>query len=261
MSMRELADEQEEIDRRYQARVDTNAAEEAAVACTLNPPFPQVVDIMMPPTTSPSHSPSPPLLIHKVDEGIIFPDREIYLTTPVAYMMGLIEGTPNTEFMSGPTRLEIQRALEILEEERAFVWHMQRALQIRKGTLIARINAGKRRLIGLNQPMHLHDFFHPADDITPITEYHVPTTAVVSHASSLASNGALLRPMLGTYTMGPIRGKDVYRFAQISPRYHIIPARLGIVRSSTQTRPPLPFTKYDSSESDTQPVIPRPQGA
>ncbi|ETW79547.1 hypothetical protein HETIRDRAFT_452686 [Heterobasidion irregulare TC 32-1] len=52
---------------------------------------------------SPSRSPSPPPLIRMQDEGIIFPDRETYLTTPVTYMMGLIERTPNTEFVLGPT--------------------------------------------------------------------------------------------------------------------------------------------------------------
>ncbi|ETW87792.1 hypothetical protein HETIRDRAFT_114754 [Heterobasidion irregulare TC 32-1] len=122
---------------------------------------------------SPSRSPSPPPLIRTQSEGIIFPDRETYLTTFIAYIMGLIEGTPNTEFVSGPTRPEIQRALEILEEERSFVQHAQRALQIREGILIARINAGERRLMGLNQTPHLQDSFHPADDITPLW-YLVP---------------------------------------------------------------------------------------
>ncbi|ETW80149.1 hypothetical protein HETIRDRAFT_428410 [Heterobasidion irregulare TC 32-1] len=159
---------------------------------------------------SPSHSPSPPPLIHTPSEGIVFPDRETYLTTPVAYMMGLIEGTPNTEFVSGPTRPEIQRALEILEEERSFVRHTQRALQIREGTLIARINAGERKLIGLDQTTPLRDTFHPTDDITPVTEYHMPTTAVVSRASSSASNRAPLRPMPGAYPMERGRGRDVY---------------------------------------------------
>ncbi|ETW82566.1 hypothetical protein HETIRDRAFT_426194 [Heterobasidion irregulare TC 32-1] len=136
LSMRETEDQMEEVARRYQALVDANAAEEAAVAQTPGSP---VIDI----STSPSSSPSPPPLTHEANEGIVFPDRETYLTTPVAYMMGLIEGTPNTEFMSGPTRPEIQRALEILEEERSFVRHAQRALQIREGTIIARINAGE----------------------------------------------------------------------------------------------------------------------
>ncbi|ETW79297.1 hypothetical protein HETIRDRAFT_453743 [Heterobasidion irregulare TC 32-1] len=210
---------------------------------------------------SPSRSPSPPPLIRTQGEGIIFPDRETYLTTPVAYMMGLIKGTPNTEFVSGPTRPEVQRALEILEEERSFVRHAQRALQIWEGTLIAHINAGKRRLMGLNQTPHLQDSFHPADNITPITKYHMPTTAVVSRASSSTSNGAPLRPMLGAYPMERGRGRDIYRFAQISPRYHVIPTRLGVIRSSTRTRPPLPFIEYDSSESNTQPIVLRPQGA
>ncbi|ETW87770.1 hypothetical protein HETIRDRAFT_100076 [Heterobasidion irregulare TC 32-1] len=182
---------------------------------------------------SPSRSPSPPPLICTQSKGIIFPDRETYLTTPVAYMMGLIEGTPNTEFVSGPTQPEIQRALEILEEERSFVRHAQRALQIREGTLIARINAGERRLMGLNQTTCLQDSFHPANDITPVTEYHMPTTAVVSCASSSASNGVPLRPMPGAYPMERGRGRDTYRFAQISPCYHVIPTWLGVIHSST----------------------------
>ncbi|ETW79951.1 hypothetical protein HETIRDRAFT_117063 [Heterobasidion irregulare TC 32-1] len=241
----------EEAARRYQAQVDTDAAEEAAVAQIPGSP---VIDI----STSPSSSPSPPPLIREANEGVIFPDRETYLTTPVAYMMGLIEGTPNTEFVSGPTRPEIQRALEILEEERSFVRHAQRALQIREGTIIARINAGQQKLMGLQ---NLRDSFHPADDPTPSTEYHMPTTAVVSRALSSASNGAPLHPMPGTYPTRTDRERDVYRFAQVSPRYHIIPARLGLIRSSTRTRPPLPFTEYDSSESDTAPVVLRPRGA
>ncbi|ETW85244.1 hypothetical protein HETIRDRAFT_424615 [Heterobasidion irregulare TC 32-1] len=210
---------------------------------------------------SPSRSPSPPPLVRTQSEGIIFPDRETYLTTPVAYMMGLIEGTPNTEFVSGPTRPEVRRALEILEEERSFVRHAQRALQIREGTLIARINAGERKLIGLDQTTPLQDTFHPADDITPVTEYHMPTMAVVSRASSSASNGAPLHPMPGAYPTERGRGRDVYRFAQLSPRYHVIPARLGLICPSTRTRLPLPFVEYDSSESDTQPIILRPRGA
>ncbi|ETW76459.1 hypothetical protein HETIRDRAFT_429907 [Heterobasidion irregulare TC 32-1] len=94
------------------------------------------------PTPSPPHSPSPPPLICEGNKGIIFLDRELYLSTPVTYLMGLIEGSPSTEFVLGPTWPEIQRALEILEEERAFVQHAQSALQMREGTLIARINAG-----------------------------------------------------------------------------------------------------------------------
>ncbi|ETW77375.1 hypothetical protein HETIRDRAFT_118453 [Heterobasidion irregulare TC 32-1] len=207
---------------------------------------------------SPSHSPSPPPLIREANEGVIFPDRETYLTTPVAYMMGLIEGTPNTEFVSGPTRPEIQRALEILEEERSFVRHAQRALQIREGTIIARINAGERKLMGLQ---NLRDSFHPADDPTPSTEYHMPTTAVVSRASSTASNGAPLRPMPGTYPTRTDRERGVYRFTPVSPRIHLLPAPPGLIRPSLRTRPPLPFTEYDSSESDTAPVILRPRGA
>ncbi|ETW76864.1 hypothetical protein HETIRDRAFT_118995 [Heterobasidion irregulare TC 32-1] len=251
LSMLEQEDQMEEVARRYQARVDANAAEEAAAAQTPGSP---VIDI----STSSSSSPSPPPLIREANESIVFPDRETYLTTPVAYMMGLIEGTPNTEFVSGPTRPEIQRALEILKEERSFVRHAQRALQIREGTIIARINAGERKLMGLQ---NLRDSFHPADDPTPATEYHMPTTAVVSRASSSASNGAPFRPMLGTYPTRTDRERDVYRFAQVSPRYHIIPARLGLIRSSTRTRPPLPFVEYDSSESNTAPVVLRPHGA
>ncbi|ETW86448.1 hypothetical protein HETIRDRAFT_423676 [Heterobasidion irregulare TC 32-1] len=114
LSMLEQEDQMEEVERRYQARVDANAAEEAAAAQTPGSP---VIDI----STSSSSSPSPPPLIREANEGIIFPDRETYLTTPIVYMMGLIEGTPNTEFVSGPTRPEIQRTLEILEEERSFV--------------------------------------------------------------------------------------------------------------------------------------------
>ncbi|ETW75983.1 hypothetical protein HETIRDRAFT_455604 [Heterobasidion irregulare TC 32-1] len=254
LSMREQEDQMEEVERRYQALVDANAAEEAAAAQTPGSPVLNVIDI----STSPSSSPSPPPLIREANEGVVFPDRETYLTTPVVYMMGLIEGTPNPEFVSGPTRPEIQRALEILEEERSFVRHAQRALQIRKGTIIARINARERKLMGLQT---LQDSFHPADDPTPSTEYHMPTTAVVSRASSSASNGAPLRTMLGTYPTRTDRERDVYRFAQVSPRYHIIPARLGLIRSSTRTRPPLPFTEHDSSESDTAPVVLRPRGA
>ena len=52
---------------------------------------------------SPSHSPSPSPLFHKGTPGVIFPDRETYLMTPVSYLIGLIEGTPNNEFVSGPT--------------------------------------------------------------------------------------------------------------------------------------------------------------
>ncbi|ETW78763.1 hypothetical protein HETIRDRAFT_104122 [Heterobasidion irregulare TC 32-1] len=211
----------EEAERRYQAQVDADAAEEAAAAQTPGSP---VIDI----STSSSSSPSPPPLIREANEGVVFPDRETYLTTPVVYMMGLIEGTPNTEFVLGPTRPEIQRALEILEEERSF---------------------------------NLQDSFHPAGDPTPSTKYHMPTTAVVSRASSLASNGAPLCPMPGTYPTRTDRERDVYRFAQVSPRYHIIPARLGLIRSSTRTRPPLPFTEYDSSKSDTVPVVLCPRGA
>ena len=95
------------------------------------------------PSPSHSRSPSPPPLIDEGTTGIIFPDQETYLTTPVSYLMGLIEGTPNNEFVSGPTQPEVTRALEILREERSFVIQAQRSLQIREGTLIARINAGE----------------------------------------------------------------------------------------------------------------------
>ncbi|ETW82073.1 hypothetical protein HETIRDRAFT_101409 [Heterobasidion irregulare TC 32-1] len=220
MSMRELAWEQEEIARKYQARVDANAAEEAATARTPSPPILSTVDITTSRTTSSSRSPSPFPLIHEGNKGVVFPDRETYLMTPVSYMMGLIEGTLNTEFVSGPTWPEVRRALEILEEERSFVRHAQRALQIREGTLIARINAGERRLMGLNQTTQLCDSFHPADD-NPATKYHMPTTAVVSSASSSASNGAPLCPMPGAYPTRHCGWDDVYKFTQISPRYHI----------------------------------------
>ncbi|ETW87804.1 hypothetical protein HETIRDRAFT_448221 [Heterobasidion irregulare TC 32-1] len=80
---------------RYQAQLDADEAEEAAAAQTPRSP---VIDI----STSSSSSPSPPPLIHEANEGVVFPDRETYLTTPVAYMMGLIEGTPNTETFEIP---------------------------------------------------------------------------------------------------------------------------------------------------------------
>ena len=53
---------------------------------------------------------------------------------PVAYLIGLIEGMPNNKFVSGPTRPEVTRVLEILREEKSFVIHTQRSLQIREGT-------------------------------------------------------------------------------------------------------------------------------
>ena len=80
--------------------------------------------------------------------------------TPMSYLMGLIEGTPNNEFVSGPTRPEVTRALEILREERSFVIHAQRSLQIREGTLITQINAGERRLMGFDNA-GLRDAFYP----------------------------------------------------------------------------------------------------
>ena len=152
---------------------------------------------------SPPHSPSPPSPFHEGTSGVIFPDRETYLTTPVSYLMGLIEGTPNNKFVFGPTQPGVTRALEILREERAFVMHAQRSLQIREGTLITRINTGERRLMGFNDA-GLRDVFHPADD------YYMPTTALVSRFSSSTSNGAPLRLMPESYentdTIGANRG-------------------------------------------------------
>ena len=55
------------------------------------------------PSPSRSCSPSPPPLFDEGTSGVIFPDCETYLMTPVAYLMGLIEGMLNNEFMSGPT--------------------------------------------------------------------------------------------------------------------------------------------------------------
>ena len=78
------------------------------------------------PTPSPLYSPLP--LFHNSTVGVIFPDRETYLTMPVAYLMGLIEGMPNNKFVSSLTRPEVTRALEILWEEWAFVMHAQKSL-------------------------------------------------------------------------------------------------------------------------------------
>ena len=194
--------------------------------------------------TPPSHSPSPPPLIHDGTAGIIFPDRQTYLTAPVSYLMGLIEGQPSNEFVSGPTRPEVERALEVLREERSFVMHAQRSLQIREGTIIARIVNGQRRLMGFDEPRPLINTFNPADD------YYMPTTAVVSRSSSTASNGAPLRPMPGSYegfnATGPAGG--VYRFIRPSFRPHIVNARFGILNHATRSSPP--FIEYESSDSE-----------
>ena len=158
--------------------------------------------------------------------------------------MGLIEGQPSNEFVSGPTRPEVERALEILREERSFVMHAQRSLQIREGTIIARISAGQRRLMGFNEPRPLDNTFHPAND------YHMPTTAVVSRSSSTASNGAPLRPMPGSYEGSNVTGPagGVYRFIHAPFRPHIIHAHFGI--HNRTTRSPPPFIEYESSDSD-----------
>ena len=197
------------------------------------------------PSPAQSRPSSPPPLIDEGTTGIIFPDHKTYLTTPIAYLMGLIEGTPNNEFVSGPTRPEVARALEILREERAFVMHAQRSLQIREGTLIARINAGERRLMGFDDARPLVNTFNPADD------YHMPTTTLVSHSSSMASNGALLCPMPGTYGYDDIVGPrgGVYRFTRPPPRFTTIPMFFGLCNPLSSTQPPL--IKYNSSDSDT----------
>ena len=203
---------------------------------------------------SPSHSPSPPPLIHE-DTGVIFPDRKMYLTTPVSYLMGLIEGTPNNEFVSGPTQPEVTRALEILREERSFVIHAQRSLQIREGTLIARINAGERQLMGFDDARPLHDAFHPADD------YYMPTTAVVSHSSSSASNGSPLRPMPGAYIdtniVGPRGG--VYRFTRCA--FHYTPPSPAFFGLHPRAHTHQPLIEYNSSNNSEHIVTTtRPNG-
>ena len=206
------------------------------------------------PSPTHSRSPSPPPLIDE-GTGIIFPDRETYLTAPVSYLMGLIEGTPNNEFVSGPTRPEVTRALEILREERSFVMHAQRSLQIREGTLIARINAGERRLMGLDHARPLHDAFHPADD------YYMPTTAVVSRSSSSASNGSPLRPMPGAYVgtdiVGPRGG--VYRFTRRA--FHYTPPTPAFFGLHPRGHVRQPLIEYDSSdESERVVATTRPNG-
>ena len=169
--------------------------------------------------------------------------------------MGLIEGTPNNEFVSGPTRPEVTRALEILREERSFVIRAQRSLQIREGTLIARINAGEWRLMGFDDARPLRDAFHPADD------YYMPTTALVSRSSSSASNGSLLCPMPGAYVdtdiVGPRGG--VYRFTRRTFHYTPpSPAFFGL-HPCAHTRQPL--IEYDSSdESEHVVTTTRPNG-
>ncbi|ETW84851.1 hypothetical protein HETIRDRAFT_121129 [Heterobasidion irregulare TC 32-1] len=90
----QAAREAEEGFDEYLRRLDENKQQEDEMIRRLTEDFNR---------PAPSHSPSPPPLIHTQGDGIIFPDRETYLMTPVAYMMGLIEGTPNTEFVSGPT--------------------------------------------------------------------------------------------------------------------------------------------------------------
>ncbi|ETW82054.1 hypothetical protein HETIRDRAFT_115654 [Heterobasidion irregulare TC 32-1] len=130
-------------------------------------------------TPSPSHSPSPPPLIQEKNNGIVFPNREPYLTAPVTYLMGLIEGSPSTEFVS-------------------------RALQIREGTLIARINAGERRLIGLDHIQPLHDTFHPADNPTPANEYYMPSTAMGRRGADFTTNieGPFISSLSGEVMQG-----------------------------------------------------------
>ena len=159
------------------------------------------------PSPTPPRSLSSPPLFHEGTSGIIFPDHETYLTTPVAYLMGLIEGMPNNEFISRPTQPEVTQALEILREERVFIMHTQRSLQIREGTLIARINVGERRLMGFDD-VGLRDIFHPTND------YYMPTTAVVSRSSSSALNGTPLCPMPGAYINTDVTGPNggVYQF-------------------------------------------------
>ena len=169
--------------------------------------------------------------------------------------MGLIEGTPNNEFVSGPTRPEVTRALEILREERSFVIHAQRSLQIREGTLIAQINAGERRLMGFDDARPLHNAFHPTDD------YYMPTTAVVSRSSSSASNGAPLRPMPGVYVdtdiVGPRGG--VYRFTHRA--FHYTPPRPAFFGLHPHAHTHQPLIEYDSSdESEHVVTTTRPNG-
>ena len=143
---------------------------------------------------------------------------------PVAYLMGLIEGMPNNKFVSGPTRPEVTRVLEILREEKSFVIHTQRSLQIREGTLIARINAGERRLMGFNKARLLANIFDPADN------YYMRNMALVSCSLSSALNGTLLCPMPGAYINTDITGPrgGVYRFTRPSPRFTTIPMFFGL---------------------------------
>ena len=85
--------------------------------------------------------------------------------TPMSYLMGLSEGTPNNEFVSGPMRSKVIRVLDILWEERSFVMHMQRSLQIRKGTIITWITAGERRLTGFTKMVsYFNDMFYLANN-------------------------------------------------------------------------------------------------
>lgn len=105
--------------------------------------------------------------------------------------------------------------------------------------------------MGLDHVEPLRDTFHPADDLTPANEYYMPSTAVVSCASSAASNGGLLHPMPGTYPTGPNRG--VYRFTRPSPRFQAIPLTFGLRHPPSRTQPPV--IEYDSSDSDTLPLI------
>lgn len=139
--------------------------------------------------------------------GVIFLDREAYLTTPVSYLMGLIEDTPNNKFTLELTQAKITRAIKVLQKKRSFVTHAQRSLQIREGTIIAQINTGERRLIKLNETVtYLNDTFHPTNN------YYMPTTVMVSHFSSMASNSTPLCPMPGAYvsTLVNSHNNDVY---------------------------------------------------
>ena len=164
-----------------------------------------------------SPSSSPPPLFKKNIPRVVFPDRETYLMTLVSYLMGLIKGTPNNKFVSGPMRPKVVRVLDILWEERLFIMHTQRSLQIRKGTIIVRITVGERRLTGFTETVsYLNDIFHPADN------YYILTTTLISCSSSVASNGTPLCPMPGAYipTMVNGRNNEVYQFIHPSPTFH-----------------------------------------
>ena len=85
--------------------------------------------------------------------------------TLVSYLMGLIKGTPNNKFVSGPMRPKVVRVLDILWEERSFIMHTQRSLQIRKGTIITWITVGERRLTGFTKMVsYFNDMFYLANN-------------------------------------------------------------------------------------------------